>query len=91
MVQLKVMGAIPQTFLQGSPRALIADVASETEMIRPILEATILQGIGNVLVDLGLEMLDICINEPGTFKLEGLNRSWSVIVLRQAMPSLGPR
>ena len=37
-------------------------------MIGPI-ERTVLQGIGNVLLDSRLEIFDICISEPGIFEL----------------------
>ena len=36
-------------------------------MIHPI-EATILQGIGNILFDSGREILNVCISESGIFK-----------------------
>jgi hypothetical protein len=37
-------------------------------MVRPI-ERTILQSIGNVLLDSGLEIFNLCIGNPGIFKL----------------------
>ena len=36
-------------------------------MVRPV-QRTILQGAGDILVDSGLEIVDVCISEPGIFE-----------------------